>query len=765
MAEPNVLSQNQVIRLITQANKREFTLLLGAGASKSSGVPLASEMIAEWRRMAYEESEPAGKEFEPWCAEQPWYKADDEYSQLFEMLFPNERARQIYIEPKVESAFPSWCYLYLASIVRAGYFNVIFTTNFDDLVNDALTMYLGYNPVVCAADSEVMSISITTDRAKIIKLHGDYLFKRLKNTGEDLRQLDPNMESKLKEFGKQCGLVVLGYAGRDQSVMRVLEALLADENAFPNGIYWGLRPQEKPHTLVQKLCADARRRVRLFECPDFDLFMSRLHAKLALNLPPTVLQPYESLREKFTCLVNKATDNQLHDQTIKEHIQQLEQQLNRPWAKTTDLAASELLEAQLALGQRDYRTAIAHCEQYCAQRPDDVTALTTWGNALALQSEVEHSEAAGQAAVAKWTEAVRVKPESRQPRYSLMQYYAGQRKFTEATTVGEDLLKLAPDDPWLRRNLISLYGMSGRHGDAQREVDWLLAREDSADLHALRAAVLEQRGLFPDALAETRKAVELDPDNAWYHFALANSVARLGQTEEAAREYERAIQLDQDNLSFRLQAVSFYSLTGRPAQALAHAQAAAAIEPNSAEARGWLGQLYLALGRFEEAARELAEALKHSPQDTRPLGLAAMVDLHLRRYDDAEQKLRRSEQLNPNIPQVVHNLCLLYWAQGRDQELGAALGRLGQLAPAGAQQLYGLLQNLQLQYQGNREAGLRALLSQELAAMQHQPPPANQPPPAWPPAPQGRERGPSLTDMLRSMASRPSGLDGKRGRD
>ena len=210
---------------------------------------------------------------------------------LFEELFPDQRARQKYIEPKVEAAFPSWSYLYLANIIYEGHFNVVFTTNFDDLINGALTIYLGYNAVVCAADSEVASINISTERAKIIKLHGDYLFKRLRNTAEELEQLDPNMESKFEEFARQCGLVVVGYAGRDRSVMRVLEVLLKDDNTFPSGIYWALRPNEEPAPGVQRLATEFAKRFHLFYCPDFDTAMVRLHMGSNLNCPGRSCSP------------------------------------------------------------------------------------------------------------------------------------------------------------------------------------------------------------------------------------------------------------------------------------------------------------------------------------------------------------------------------------------------------------------------------------------------------------------------------------------
>ncbi|HEV2913877.1 MAG TPA: tetratricopeptide repeat protein [Pyrinomonadaceae bacterium] len=721
MQELDVLSQNQVVRLIAQVDKREFTLFLGAGASKSSGVPLASEMISEWRRMAYEDRAPAGADFDAWCKEQPWCGKDEEYSRLFEMLFPNERARQKYIEPKVEAAFPSWCYLYLASIVQAGYFNVIFTTNFDDLMNDALTMYLGYNPVVCAADSEVMSISVTTDRAKIIKLHGDYLFKRLKNTVEELEELDPNMESKFREFGKQCGMVVIGYAGRDQSTMHVLEEIMKDESAFPNGIFWGVRPNDQPSERVKKLATTFRKRFHLFHCQDFDLFMSHLHTTLKLNLPQTVLQPYDALRGNIGRLVEKATDNQLGEPSIREHIQKLKQELNRSWAKA-DLTDFDLLEAQVALGRRDYKTAISYVTRYCQERPNDPSALTTWGDALAIQGEEEDSEAAFQEAAARWTEAIRLNPQALPPRYSLARYYARAQKTAEGVAACEGLLKLVPNDHAVRRNLIMLYSSSSRYGDALREVDKLLARDpEAADLHALKANVLEQRGLIMESLDEIKRAVALDPKNAMYHFSLANSLTRLGRLDEAAFEFNQAIQLDPNTLSYRLQIANFYSMRQQPMLALQHMEAAVAIEPNSAEAHGWLGQIYLNLGRLMEAQREMEAALRLSPQDSRTLGNVGILYLRLNRLRDAEGCLQRSVQLNPSLPQPFYMLCLLYWVQNRVPEFNAAFQSLLQILPPVAQQLQMQLQDLHMRFMGNRQAALHALQTQSLGWLQNQP--------------------------------------------
>ncbi|HEX8139136.1 MAG TPA: tetratricopeptide repeat protein [Pyrinomonadaceae bacterium] len=740
----DLLPLTQVIRLVAQADRREFTLFLGAGASKSSGVPLASDMIAEWRKMVFEDRAMLPDvHFKSWCENQPWYDKDDEYSILFEMLFPNPRARQKYVEPKIEAGFPGWCYLYLANIVKSGYFNVIFTTNFDDLINDALTMYLGYNAMVCAADSLVENISITSDRAKIVKLHGDYLFQHLKNTPEELKQLDPNMDHKFREFGKQCGMVVIGYAGRDQSVMRVIEEMINDKDSFPNGIYWGVRPQDNDKRRlaprVQELARRYPKHFHLFQCPDFDLFMSRLHSALKLDLPRTVLHPHESVRERFNRLVENTMGGQQNDPMINAHRLKLEEELNRPWAKETDLDAFDLMQAQIALGQRDYKTALTLIVKYCQRRPDDANAVMTWGDALAVQGEEEASEAALEEAAVKWREAVRLNQRILAPRYRLARHYWRLQKYAESIIVLEELLKRVPKDHLSRRSLIVLYATSSRFEDALREIDVLLERQPNSDeLHAMKAAVLEQRGLIDRALQEIRRAAELKPRNAQYHFALANILIRLGKLDEAAAEIRQATQLDPRNLSYRLQAVNFYSLQQRLDLALEHAEAAVRSEPTSAEARGWLGQIYFTLGRIMEAQREIEEALRLSPHDSRILADAGILYSNLNRFDLAERYFRQAAQSNPSRSLPYYMLCMIYWVNNRWQEFNGAYQQLMRVAPPIAQQLQMQLQMMDQQFMGNRLAAFQALQRQNAPWLQNQSQQAQQQQPWIPPQPNRR---------------------------
>ncbi len=79
---------------------------------------------------------------------------------------------------------------------------------------------------MCAHDSSINSITITSSRPKIIKLHGDYLFDDLKSTVRETESLEINMKNKLVEFSKDYGMIIVGYSGNDRSILEVLTNLL-----------------------------------------------------------------------------------------------------------------------------------------------------------------------------------------------------------------------------------------------------------------------------------------------------------------------------------------------------------------------------------------------------------------------------------------------------------------------------------------------------------------------------------------------------------
>lgn len=289
----------------------QFALFLGAGASVTSGVKTAAQMVSDWRRRQFA-SYKGSDSFQTWLEKQDWHESEDEYSTLFELTYDQPAQRRAYIEKAIAKAKPSWGYAYLASLMKERMFNVVFTTNFDDLLNDACYNFTTtLRPMVCAHDSAVTSVRVISARPKIVKLHGDYLYDSIKNTSTELQSLAANMRDKFAEFAKQYGLVVLGYSGSDQSVMDLLDVLVRSDNYFRNGIYWCIRKGTCPGRRLQQLLRNDR--VFWVEVDGFDEFVSEVARSSHIGLPEGVSVPHSTAFERAKHLLD---DKPKHDHPV-----------------------------------------------------------------------------------------------------------------------------------------------------------------------------------------------------------------------------------------------------------------------------------------------------------------------------------------------------------------------------------------------------------------------------------------------------------------
>ena len=156
---------------------------MGAGASATSGISTGGDLVQIWRAEAYLQSNQDGKGddsvdmVKAWLTQnQPaWYSPEAEYSSLFERKFSMRKQRRDFIESQISGKLPSIGYPYLVRLAEKKCINAFFTTNFDDLLNEAFYQFSSERPHVCAHDSSIAGISVASQRSKIIKLHGDYL--------------------------------------------------------------------------------------------------------------------------------------------------------------------------------------------------------------------------------------------------------------------------------------------------------------------------------------------------------------------------------------------------------------------------------------------------------------------------------------------------------------------------------------------------------------------------------------------------------------
>ena len=251
---------------------------LGAGASASAGVPTANEMVWEFKRMLFVSQQRASlnsvgdlglpavrarlQEYIDSLDNAPVNGANDEYAALFEIVFPEESDRHLFLRNKVSSAKSSYGHLALATLMFAGHTRIVWTTNFDSMVEDASAKVYGTvgSLTVATLDAPDLAEQAIWEEQwpLLVKLHGDFHSRRLKNTPRELRKQDELLR---KTFIKSCqryGLVMAGYSGRDSSVMSALEESL-QKDSFPAGLFWLQHGEDIPEPRVVQLLNFARK--------------------------------------------------------------------------------------------------------------------------------------------------------------------------------------------------------------------------------------------------------------------------------------------------------------------------------------------------------------------------------------------------------------------------------------------------------------------------------------------------------------------------
>lgn len=211
-----------------QANRGVYALLLGSGVSRSAQIPTGWEIVLDLtRKLAKLE----GVDCEPDPAE--WYKErfgkDPDYSELLDAIAksPAERNRLLkaYFEPNDEEReegikLPTAAHKAIAKMVARGYLRVIVTTNFDHLLEKALAEE-GIEPtVISTADSVNGALPLVHTNCTIIKVNGDYLDTRIRNTREELASYEEVIDRLLDRVFDEFGLIVCGWSGEWDTALR-----------------------------------------------------------------------------------------------------------------------------------------------------------------------------------------------------------------------------------------------------------------------------------------------------------------------------------------------------------------------------------------------------------------------------------------------------------------------------------------------------------------------------------------------------------------
>ncbi|MDX2110951.1 MAG: SIR2 family protein [Verrucomicrobiota bacterium] len=203
------------------SNKGAYALLLGSGISRASGIPTGWEVVVDLiRKVAKLE----GEDCEP--APDVWFKkkhgAEPDYSKLIDEIAQTSTERQQLLRGYFESTeeerseglkLPSAAHRAIARLVSGGYLRVIITTNFDRLMENALEEVGIVPTVISTTDQLAGALPLAHSGVTVIKLHGDYLDTRIKNTEHELAEYDTKVNMHLDRIFDEYGLIICGWSG------------------------------------------------------------------------------------------------------------------------------------------------------------------------------------------------------------------------------------------------------------------------------------------------------------------------------------------------------------------------------------------------------------------------------------------------------------------------------------------------------------------------------------------------------------------------
>ena len=240
-----------------QGNRGVYAVLLGSGVSRASGIPTGWEVTLDLiRKLA------ALQDANPDPTPEAWYYGkygkEPDYSDLLEELIKTQAERhqllREYWEPNEQEREegrkqPTAAHRAIAALAAQGFIRVILTTNFDHLMENALRD-AGIEPTVLSSPDQAQgALPLVHTKCCVIKLHGDYLDTRIRNTSAELQSYAEEFNKLLDQILDEFGLIVCGWSAEWDKALR--DAIYrCQSRRFAT--YWAVRgdPGEEAQQLI-----------------------------------------------------------------------------------------------------------------------------------------------------------------------------------------------------------------------------------------------------------------------------------------------------------------------------------------------------------------------------------------------------------------------------------------------------------------------------------------------------------------------------------
>ncbi len=306
--EPEVWTSRGFLEEFKRVHKtrpdQAFAFVLGSGASKTSGIPTGGELVESWLREMHRRyvEQDAEMPLAQWATAETldiedfeYERADEFYPDVYNKRFADADDGYAYLEDVMSNKEPSFGYSVLAHLLANERHKVVITTNFDNLVADALAIYTDTFPLVCGHESLTSFVRPQLRRPLVAKVHRSITYDP-QSAPEDTNQLHSNWEPVLRDLLGRYTPVVIGYGGNDGSFMGFLEKQMSQKGPR-RGMFWCYRRADgPPRSRIKAIVAGWGG--KLVPVEGFDELMLQISGELELSLMDGELERKGAVRVK-----------------------------------------------------------------------------------------------------------------------------------------------------------------------------------------------------------------------------------------------------------------------------------------------------------------------------------------------------------------------------------------------------------------------------------------------------------------------------------
>lgn len=371
---------DEIYEDVQKNSDSKYIFFLGAGCSVSSGIKLAKDLAEEW----YEELKKQKTKFDKFNKENSIDENNIDfgkfYFEIFETLFPTPLAQQKEIQKITEGVTPSLGYYVLSKFMQKPQFNTIITTNFDNLIQDAL-IYSGNKRALVITHQDLAKFIERNDTPLITKIHGDAHIHPF-NNAKDTKEIPEELKIAIQGLFINTKLIFIGYKGNDESIADLLDGCKRIDQ-----VYW-FGSNEPIETELGKWWEKLTSKTHIKE-RDFDKIMSLIKDKFKLE-KPDFKKRFEELEECY----NKAE---------KDETKNLEEIENKTYI-------DYLILGNNYYEQKEYEKAIEIYKEASKLNPKDEDIFNNWGNALSDFAKVNSNQELYKKALSKYEIASNLNP-------------------------------------------------------------------------------------------------------------------------------------------------------------------------------------------------------------------------------------------------------------------------------------------------------------------------------------------------------------------